>query len=309
MTAKGMLSAAYRAGIVPAHLYGKAQHKTLQARLSEDILASRNDSKFFRTNPGVFFLSSLLPDDAIPNKYKQPFTARRRTRDLRRFPALAFDYDYFKSVTRSALLSWSTLTRDAEANNALRYVDSKLPNEKFAFVWAFSLVRRSRCALSYRIGRYRDDRDHFTNKRTIGFPALVNAEYQTLFSPGDYGISECALAAVLTDLDLSPNAFAELASLNMPRASRAVLVDDRGSAPVVLVVMEWNCPTWFEPTTRRLSLNDPRWLDVSVAPNNIYDFDRWSIATLEALKYGESEKTRGRENNRGAKGRLPKIRD
>jgi hypothetical protein len=41
-------------------------------------------------------------------------------------------------------------------------------------------------------------------------------------------------------------------------------------------------PGLVEPTTRRLSLNDPRWLDLS-SSNDIDDFEPWTKATLDAL--------------------------
>src|SRR5437763_111510 len=66
LTARAILDAAYRGGIVPTHLYGKTQHKTLQARLSEDILLRKLESRFFRTDPGYFFLSELRSDPKIP---------------------------------------------------------------------------------------------------------------------------------------------------------------------------------------------------------------------------------------------------
>ena len=84
MSAKAILDVAYKAGVVPTHLYGKTQKKTLQARLSEDILRHRDTSLFYRTEPGQFFLSEFLSDPTIPDDYKVPFPARRRTRDLKR---------------------------------------------------------------------------------------------------------------------------------------------------------------------------------------------------------------------------------
>ncbi|MEM9683610.1 MAG: HTH domain-containing protein, partial [Pseudomonadota bacterium] len=101
MTAKAIISAAYRAGVVPQHLYGKTQDKTLQARLSEHILCHKFDGVFFRTEPGHFFLTDLLSDPSVPEKFKQPFSARRRTRDLYSSPVLAIEVSYFESTAFS----------------------------------------------------------------------------------------------------------------------------------------------------------------------------------------------------------------
>jgi hypothetical protein len=125
MSPKGIVDAAYRAKIVPSHLFGKTQHKTLQARLSEDILRHRNSSKFYRTEPGMFFLSALISDSDIPEKFKQPFAARRRTRDLMREPVLALKYSFFQTRLSDRLESWAELLRDAEKANAVRFIDAR----------------------------------------------------------------------------------------------------------------------------------------------------------------------------------------
>ena len=72
MSARAILDVAYAAGIIPAHLYGKTQQKTLQARLSEDILHHREVSAFYRTEPGQFFLAELL---ARSIRHRSIFTA------------------------------------------------------------------------------------------------------------------------------------------------------------------------------------------------------------------------------------------
>jgi hypothetical protein len=59
--------------------------------------------------------------------------------------------------------------------------------------------------------------------------------------------------------------------------------------PVILVVVEWKCPDWFEPTARRLSLNEVRWIDAMRAPNDIHDFEPWSAIAFMALVRGAVE--------------------
>ncbi|MFG1279906.1 hypothetical protein [Xanthobacter autotrophicus] len=284
MSARGIISAAYRAGIVPEHLYGKTQYKTLQARLSEEILYNRRHTLFFRTEPGVFFLTEFMSDPAIPQKFKAAFPARRRTRDLLNEPSLALSTRYVMSDRFSQFHTWHELVEDAEHHNALKYVDPKATSADFTMIWSFSLVRRAESVLSYRIGRYRDDRDQFANRRTIGFPGIVGFTDNTLFSEGDYGVAEGALDAVLTDLDLSLRAFTNDGHVELPTSTEIVMLDRDTDRPIILLIMQWNCPTWFEPTTRRLSLNDVCWFDLSSKINNIDDFEPWSRAALEHIR-------------------------
>lgn len=279
MSAKGILDAAYRAQIVPDHLKGQTQHKTLQARLSEDILYHRNASMFYRTEPGVFFLCELMSDPDIPEKYKERFPARRRTRDLQKESPLG--------ISRAFLREWqsnvrsenvSDVFRAAEENDAFRYLSSS-DNDDYATVWTFSLVRRRSEVLSYRIGRYRDDRDAFANKRTVGFPGAITASDRSLFSQDDYGATDNALNVLLLDLDISLQSFTD-ANPSKPEPLFAFEAEGDDGIMVLLVVLEWTCPDWFEPTTRRLSLNDPCWLDLTAPPNNLDDFEPWSRTAL-----------------------------
>lgn len=164
MSAKGILNAAYRAHIVPEHLHGKTQHKTLQARLSEDILHHRASSPFFRTEPGMFFLSELIADPEIPEEFKEVFPARRRTRDLQSENALGISREFLKKWrANSDEFGLAELLMAAEQQEAVRYLPQS-GDAEYATVWTFSLVRRKQDVLSYRIGRYRDDREAFVKK-------------------------------------------------------------------------------------------------------------------------------------------------
>jgi hypothetical protein len=286
MSAKGILNAAYRAQIVPEHLKGKTQHKTLQARLSEDILHHRNSSHFYRTEPGVFFLCELISDPKIPKKYKEKFQARRRTRDLQKDAPLGVCRSFLRSwVEGNGALSVSKFFDAAEMCDSMRYLDD-YNDPEFAIVWTFSLVRRGEKALSYRIGRYRDDREAFANKRTIGFPGVVTASDRTLFSEKDYGASDNALAVLMLDLDLSSQSF-DQGGVSRPEPRFLLEEEGEDGVSIALLVLEWTCPEWFEPTTLKLSLNDPCWLDLTIAPNNPEDFEPWSRSTLRRIaRYG-----------------------
>lgn len=281
MSARGILDAAYRAQIVPEHLKGNTQHKTLQARLSEDILHHRNSSLFYRTEPGTFFLCELISDPCIPRKYKEKFQARRRTRDLKKATTLGVRRTFLKSwIASNCTWNADEFFEEAEKEDSVRYFQDS-EDKEFALIWTFSLVRRGTKVLTYRIGRYRDDRDAFANKRTIGFPGIVTAADRTLFSRGDYGATDNALSVLLLDLDLSSHSF-EGENVSKPKSTLLLEAEGDDGVSVALMVFEWNCPDWFEPTTLRLSLNDPSWLDFEVAPNNPNDFEPWSKLTLHS---------------------------
>lgn len=290
MSAKAILKRAYSANIAPHHLYGKTQHKTLQARLSEDILQRRERSPFFRTKPGLFFLREFLTDTSIPIENRQPIVARRRTRDLFLGPALALGRgeigDLLQKTERPIL---EAIQKLAKSDN-YRYVDPKNLEEDDVLIWSVAAVVKPGKILSYRVGRYRDDRESFANKRSVNFSTLVSEKNRTLFDNGSLGISDSALFAISSDLDiplseaLSPNSSFEQTirffALHIGTSHHASL----------LAFVEINAPDWFEPTGSRLSLNDLKWLDLCARPNNWDDFDPWSQDILSHYFSTEARK-------------------
>ena len=74
------------------------QHKTLQARLSEEILHGGKQSRFIRTDPGRFFLRAFLQDTSVPREYRSEMKARRRKRDLIRGASLVVSRSAFESI-------------------------------------------------------------------------------------------------------------------------------------------------------------------------------------------------------------------
>jgi hypothetical protein len=55
LSAREIVYDAKKYGFLAPHLHGATMHKTLHARLSEDILKHRFRSIFYRTSPGIFF--------------------------------------------------------------------------------------------------------------------------------------------------------------------------------------------------------------------------------------------------------------
>ncbi len=283
LTPKAILEVAYQADIVPPHLHGKTQHKTLQARLSEDILSRRRNSNFYRTKPGYFFLTEFQTDPDIPSEYKEYFSARRRTRELSKEPALVIKCDFREELSARDEEDWISISKWALKNHQFRYTTQEnIPSEEVSVI-AFTVVRRSNYVLSYRIGRYRDDRDTFANKRAIGFPSKITQNDHTFFSHDDLGLAEASAKAIYADLDLSFRLLAEDIENVQPSATKAVQVSVPDEQPKLIVINEWDCPDWLEPTSRRLSLNDVCWLNISTPPNNIDDFEPWSAAALREL--------------------------
>lgn len=280
MGPKSILTAAYRAGLVPVHLHGKTQHKTLQARISEDIVLRRERSPFFRTAPGRFFLREFLSDPTLPEDFRRPITARRRVRELLRGPALAFEADdLHKSQDANGRIEVEAVLRLLKSSQ-YHYEDPKRRQRDLVFLWSAVSVCREQKVLSYRVGRYRDDRDPFVLKRSICFSTLVHHDDRTLFNLSDFGIADSGVNATKLDLDIPSTEEVTQHARMRGTLRHFIRVSYRPEFSDLLAVIDVDCPEWFEPMKRRLAINDLRWLDMAVLPNDIDDFDPWSRSII-----------------------------
>lgn len=263
-------------GVVPASLYGKTQHKTLQARLSEDILLRRDRSAFFRTKPGYFFLREFLTDPTVLAEYRAPIIARRRRRELAYPDALAFDRHTAQGLCNQATIDPIEILSLLKERRYHYAASSQKRTQEDVVVWAFTLVLRENFVLTYRHGRYREDRDNFQQKRSVGFFAPVVHDDLTLFDQADHGIVASGLRSLSFDLNL-PNQPELARSANL----RCFICTNDDDPPNILGLVSFQSPTWFEPLTRRLAINDLSWHDINLAVNHFEDFDPWSRLVLE----------------------------
>lgn len=288
LSSRAIIGAAYRRDLIPSHLHGQTQHKTLGARISEDILALREQSLFFRAAPGRYFLRAFLADSTIPEEHRQPVATRRRIRDLIQGPALAVDSRELEKVasTDGTILPETIL--DLLRKEKYFYDDPKNRQTASVFLWSFVSVLKQNRVLSYRAGRYREARDTFLQRRCIGFSTLVQRERRTLFTLDDFGIVESGVFATRLDLDIPEVSASNEATRVVAALESFIWIAQDGSPGDLLAVVSFNCPRWFEPERRRLAINDLGWLDIGTPVNNIEDFDPWSRSVL-AKRFWKSD--------------------
>lgn len=283
LTPRAILKTAYSMGLASSRLHGKTQHKTLQARLSEDILARRERSAFFRTAPGYFFLTALVDDETLPEAYRRPIVARRRRRELPYRNALAIHWRRLASLTNETSVPPSVLLGLISSDHFHYAASSAQRALEDVLIWSFVIVTRDRLVLTYRHGHYREGRDGFLQRRSVGFFTPVVDTDMTLFDRADHGIVVSGLRALATDLDLADS------HIDMDVARHAaldcVIATSNGSTRDLLAVIHFESPDWFQPFTRRLAINDLKWMDVDRV-NHFDDFDPWSQLVLERARRG-----------------------
>lgn len=282
MSAREILDAAYSGDLVPPQLHGATQHKTLGARISEDILSRQDRSAFFRTEPGKFFLKELASDPSIPEKYKIPIIARRRERELQRGRLLAISAsDIDENLQKGPVSRTSVLS--ALKSRHFRYLESASDRtENDILLWSFVMVRRGPEVLTYRHGRYREGRDSFLQRRSVGFFTPVVDIDRDLFDRGDHGIVSSGVRGVVLDLHL-PRTLPHEHEYQGAAELKDFILDSEGD---LLAMVTFQCPSWFEPLTRRLAINELAWMSLDVPVNHLEDFDPWSQRILTQGEHG-----------------------
>lgn len=280
LSALQILRIAYREGIAPEHIQGRTQHKTLQARLSEDILRYREGSKFYRPAPGKFFLHALKDDPLVPEGDRSPIVTRRRRRDLPGHHALAFRKPLIaKEAAKTGEVAMDSFVKLIQRGCYHYAASSRQPRSDDVLVWSFVIVVKAGRVLSYRAGPYREQRDSFMSKRVIGFYSPVVETDMTLFDQADHGVVWSGMKSLASDLDLYDDVAWRILNANS-KLQAVVYPESDGEFDNLLAVVSFSCPDWFEPTSSRLAINDLEWIDLSTPVNHVEDFDPWSQTLL-----------------------------
>jgi HB1, ASXL, restriction endonuclease HTH domain len=267
LSGREIMARAYMTNLVPPHLHGRTQHKTLQARLSEDIRKRSDKSVFCRTAPGVFFLRKFLG-----NTRGQEFRARPRIRDLHNKPILTLPSSLIHELENSDHTISPTALHDRTVAQNFEYMEyTKAKSVQNAVVWSYVVIFRDDEVLQYRRGRYREQRDEFTNQKTIGFVSLPTESDRNFFSIDNFGLISSGIAAAAADIDL-PYTVLGVEEIE----ARAALEFYACFDDEVVGVVTFKCPDWFEPIGRKLAINDLKWTATRNIPNDMDDFDPWS---------------------------------
>lgn len=276
-----IIDAAYASHLLPWHLHGPTQDKTLHARISEDVASGPGDSRFYRTGPGVFFLRTFIGDPGIPDVFKRPYFAPPRRKELRRERVLALTgIGGTMTNRRGGFVEVARLLREFERNRYRFITPGEIARLPAAVaVHSFVLVFHGDQVLSYVCGKFFPDSAPLKGKRSIGIGKAVYASDRDMLFHDTFGI----VASGINELGYGIGLTRELSERAryggevMPCCGVLVPGLD-GRAAVLHVVLAYECPPDFLPSKAALSVNDLRWLDVANPANTLEGFDHTSAA-------------------------------
>jgi hypothetical protein len=274
-----IIDTAFTRQLLPWHLHGATQHKTLHARMSEDVAGNPTLSRFFRTGPGVFFLRSLMEDPSVPPSFKVPYFAPPRRRELRRERILTLDHlGMDPALHADPFISLKRIEREF-ACGRYRFITPTEQDRRpgATAVHSFVLVFHGETVLSYRCGKFFPDTAPLKGKRSIGLGGAVYASdpdllFDDMFGIIASGINELGygigLSKVLSERARYGGQLKPCVSVSLPGIA--------GRSGIIHVVLAYECPPDFLPSKAALSVNDLRWLDVRNPANSLDGFDRTS---------------------------------
>lgn len=287
-----IINAAYANELLPWHLHGLTQDKTLHARISEDVAGNPALSRFFRTGPGVFFLRSFLDDESIPTAFRRPYFAPPRRRELRRERILCLDrLGATVGTNAEPFVGVTTLKREF-ADGHYRFITpvefDRHPHG--VAVHSFVLVFHGETVLSYRCGKFFPDEAPLKGKRSIGLGGAVYASDRDMLFNDMYGIVASGINELGYGIGLSRVLSERARYEGLVKPSIGVLLPAvTGRPPILHVVLAYECPPDFLPSKAALSVNDLRWLDIGNPANTLDGFD---VTSALLFKTGRVAKIR-----------------
>lgn len=261
MTPSELLDRAYIMGVVPSHLHGATQEKTLQARISEDISRLRELSEFYRTDRARFFLRKFRDDPAIPEIYKTEYLARPRRKDLKneRILAARLKSDSKSKPQMHEFKAIDDLFRKGKYRyvnwEEVQSVDDLVP------VYSFLVVQNEGKILTHETGKFSEPNHPTRGLKSVGFGSVVRVQDSDLLYDAYHGVIGSASNELVYSLGL-PRELVRRARYGAEIHPHCGIETSRGDfGRHLLVALSYKLPAGFEFGAASLTRNRLQWQD------------------------------------------------
>ena len=262
------------------HLNGATPNKTIQARVSTDIVANHEDSRFYRFAPSTFALRDLSQHYAPT--YRRIYVGFDRRRQLDHTPIL--------NVTRSSIPSFLDHGYFSEEHFPLRllahlqlfWLDPKLQiDSDLVEVCLFILLTNEGHVLTYEPSDFDLRHSTVVDTVSIGLNGRFRQDDRNLFDSTHVGFSFAVEREVYTFLSRFSRSLAHQQS----RPAFMGFVRDefaKERAKSFGVVAQVEIPR-VEVHDHRLGFRNLNWRPMNTIPNDFVRFDSWSQFVLSGL--------------------------
>lgn len=265
LSARQILETAYRLQLVPSGLYGKTQHKTLHARLAEDIRRFRANSAFARIAAGRFCLRADL--SGFQARGKPEYFAPARADQLKNFFVLCFKRT---DMTNDLISEWANLPSRAFYDLLV----SVTGMSDVLYVRVILVVKRRAEILVHHVPHTRFG-EALEGEASIGLVGFLKREDRSLFSTDQFGVEEAAARILSEQLYLPISAISELELAHAIDRAVCVRCDSNpllGNALAVMLI--YDCKPNSEADRRLSEIERSTWHSDSLVLNET--LDPWS---------------------------------
>ena len=260
----------------------KTPQKSMQSRLSIEILRNGTESKFVRVAKGQFFLRELLEKEGGPDDGLEVYTAPRREAPPSSEKVLAIHRNNYRSILDFQGIGLGPFESpekllDRRLVTYLPRTEAETRDDMKQFV-TYTIVQHETKILSFVRGQYNRAASFLRGARCVGFGGHVTDADLSLFTQSDLGIRANAVREIGEEINLpsgrpqiDPDKLEVLGVLN--DNSSAV-----GVRHLAIVMRYWveDFSMWERPQRGEASINRLRWIDTRHEPLNLSDFEYWS---------------------------------
>ncbi len=289
MTPAQILDHARAQRLVPPWLSGRTQDKTLQARLSEDILHSGNGSRFFRIAPGLYFLRDFIGSEDIPPAWHREYYARRRSKQLKSESVLVISRQHIDHLNLEGFTHSFQPVLDAYRSQFAYYMPRKVAESTHSVkqLVTYVLVTHGVSILCYRRGRFSNAAVSLVGSQSIGFGGHISERDLDLLGPDEIGMHRNACRELTEELRIEGLVADQAITLRRLGVVGAINSDRSAEGTKhIAVVMKYQCKSKAEPVKGELSINGLRWMDLREKVNDIGVFELWSQYILKSIYDG-----------------------
>lgn len=256
---------------------GKTPHKTLNARISTDIIERGDRSPFFRYAPAAYGLRERLHGGAYASGYRTVFLGRQRRKEVSNEDVAVIDahkLSFFKTdgfydckqypLSILSLLDINYMPRkQAEACHDVKQLVS------------YAAINHGDAVLAFERGKYTSDNGEFVGKHSIGFGGHLNQTDLSLFDETPVGLYSNIHRELHEELYIFRK---ELRHLVSSVTFFGYLVDsstNNGRKHIGLAALI-DLKERIEIETPTLGIRNLRWISRRHTPNSFSQFEIWS---------------------------------
>lgn len=294
MRVQDIVAQAQDSGLFSNEMYSSTPQKSMQARLSMEIVRNGENSTFVRTGKGVFFLRDLLennaaatmdagtlalkPTETITKYDAKPRRPRQTTENVLVIPSdacwMILDYQGLRVGTEAHL--------DRLINSDIKHISRTAAEETEAFkqVITYVLVTHNTRVLCFRRGRFNRAAQFLRGSLCIGFGGHVTDKDYSLFSSDDCGIRENAARELSEEIKVEGLAPA----VRKEKLEFLGLINDNSTSlgrKHLAVVFRYEVPesdwaNWKDASKHEISINELKWINTENETLNLVEFEYWS---------------------------------